>query len=143
MNWKWNGGRRSLAITLGLAVAAIAVVSILFFSLSNSWVQAKVLLVLGMYTIAIPLLEYGKNGRWLPAFSSLEDRLSLVGRVVGFVAGLALFLLAIGSCWAFGAGSWKPTMAGFVLGLYTTSFMFIRYGISGGWFGGVRSVHNV
>lgn len=122
-----------MAIMCSLAVATIAGLSILIFSLNKSWVQARVAAVLVMFTVAIMLLEYGGNGRWFPLLSPLKGRLRSFTRILAFAWGLALLLFAIGFCWACGAGNVKYTTVGFILGVYTSSFIFIRYSVSGRW----------
>ena len=139
MTGKVDGKKRRTATKYGLAIVSIAGVLILIFSLRGTWVQAKVATVLGLYTVAIALLELGANGRWFPAFSPANGSLSFLGRIGILVVGVTPFISAIAFWYSFGVGSWKLTMAGLVLGLYTTSVAFIRYGFSGKWFLGVSA----
>ncbi len=134
-----DGRKRRMATKYGLAIVGIAGALILVFSLRGTWVRAKVLIVLGLYTIAIPLLELGVNGRWFPAFLRTNRSMSFVGRIAALIAGLALFISVIAFWYSFGPGSWKVTMAGLVLGMYTTSVSFIQYGFSGKWFPGASA----
>lgn len=129
-----EGKRRSAFLRLGLAFVAAEVAFALFFSLRDSWAQIKVVVLLTFCAISIPLFEYANNGRWFPALSPSKGLLKGLVRALAAIAGVALALSVVGFCWAFGSGNWKLSMAGFVLGMFSTSFLLMRYAITGIWF---------
>jgi hypothetical protein len=134
MNERRNEKEHRFAAKFGHLAAIVAIVSALLFSVSSSWTQAKVVTMLVLCTFSIPLLEYGNSDKWYPAFAYPKGVLSAMGRILAAVAGLSLLLSIAGFCLAFGPGNWKLTMAGLLFGMYSTSLLLIRYGITGRWF---------
>ena len=122
-----------LATSCGLLLSVAAGVLTLLFSLSDSWMQARVLATVALYAISITLGEFGNSGRWFPRFSAPKRASRLLVRVIAAIVGGALLFLAVASCFALGSGNWKLTTTGFVFGMYSSSFLLIRSAITGAW----------
>lgn len=128
--------KRILVPVCGLALVCAAVVSTVLFSLSGTWVRARVIPTVALYLLSLPFLEFGGSGRWFPQFSVPRDSLRGLLRVLAGISGSAFLLLAVGLCFAFGSGILKVTEVGFVFGVYCLALSLIRVAITGRWFPG-------
>ncbi len=123
--------RRRVACASGLLLALVAVASVVLCIARDSWTQARVLVTVALYVVAIPLHEYGNSGRWLPRLGA--PRTAWRGVLRGFIGlgGVALLVVAAGFCAALGPGRWSVRASGLVIGLFCAALLLIRSAIAG------------
>jgi hypothetical protein len=121
MNFRY----RSIATYSSLVLLVVAMSVVLVLIVRNDWSQSRTAAVIALLTI-VGLLRF-------PSFAPMNGRWKCLGRTLAALAGLAGFLSVYGFWSAFGHGIWRISSAGFVIGLYCTSLMLVRYGVSGVW----------